>query len=79
MVRTVVIPQSSDLHLSIPDSYIGKRVEVIFFDLDEAEIDKNNTSFQLTENQENILKERLKAPKSRYISEKDSFSKLDEI
>lgn len=37
MVRTIITPQNTDLHLSIPQKYVGKRVEVTFLDLDEIE------------------------------------------
>ena len=35
MVRTVITPTQADIHLSIPENYIGKKVEITFFALDE--------------------------------------------
>lgn len=35
MVRTVITPVQTDIHLSIPENYIGKKVEITFFALDE--------------------------------------------
>lgn len=35
MIRTVVTPQNTDLHLSIPKDYIGKQIEVLLFPMDE--------------------------------------------
>jgi hypothetical protein len=35
MIKTVVIPQNNDLHLSIPNSYIGKEVEVLLYTKEE--------------------------------------------
>lgn len=35
MIRTVVIPCKNSLSLSIPNDYIGRRVEIIAFALDE--------------------------------------------
>jgi len=35
MVRTIITPTQTDIHLSIPEVYIGKKVEVTFFALDE--------------------------------------------
>jgi hypothetical protein len=37
MVRTIITPQNTDLHITIPEKYVGKRVEVTFLDLDEVE------------------------------------------
>jgi hypothetical protein len=39
MIRTVLIPDKNHFSLSIPDFYIGKRVEVIAFALDESSED----------------------------------------
>ena len=35
MVRTIITPTQKDIHLSIPENYLGKKVEVTFFALDE--------------------------------------------
>ena len=35
MVRTIITPSQTDIHLSIPERYIGKKVEITFFALDE--------------------------------------------
>ena len=35
MERTVIIPTQNNIHLSIPENYIGKKVEITFFALDE--------------------------------------------
>jgi hypothetical protein len=35
MIRTVVIPDKNFLSFSIPDKYIGKKMEVIAFVVDE--------------------------------------------
>lgn len=37
MVRTVITPTNTNIHLSIPKEYIGKRIEVTFLSLDELE------------------------------------------
>jgi len=36
MIRSVVIPENNKLSFNIPDNYIGKRVEVIAFMIDEG-------------------------------------------
>ena len=35
MIKTIVTPQSTDLVLSIPPSYVGKKVEVILYSIEE--------------------------------------------
>lgn len=35
MIKTIVIPQNNDLHLLIPNSYIGKEIEVLLYAKDE--------------------------------------------
>jgi hypothetical protein len=37
MVRTIITPENTDIHLSVPDSYVGKAVEVTVLSLDELE------------------------------------------
>ena len=36
MIRTVVTPEKNLLSINIPDKYIGKKMEVIAFALDET-------------------------------------------
>lgn len=36
MIKTIVIPKTTDLHLSIPKHYIGKQVEVLVYTSDEV-------------------------------------------
>ena len=41
MIRTKVVPTNTDLHLSIPEDYVGKEIEVMCYpvnDLTEPEI-----------------------------------------
>jgi len=40
MIRTVLIPKNTDLHLSIPKDYIGKQVEVLVYTTDEVKEEK---------------------------------------
>ena len=35
MIRSLLTPQSTDLHIAIPDNYVGKKVEVLVFPYDE--------------------------------------------
>lgn len=37
MIKTVIIPKNNKLQVSIPDSYIGKEIEVLLYSKDELE------------------------------------------
>ena len=39
MIRTVIIPDNNILSFNIPDKYIGKKMEIIAFAVDEASED----------------------------------------
>lgn len=40
MIRTIVVPKSNDLHLVIPNNYIGREIEVLLYAKDELEEEK---------------------------------------
>ncbi len=42
MIRTIVIPKNTDLHVSIPEEYIGKQIEVLVYKTDEINSTSNN-------------------------------------
>ena len=46
MIRTVVKPANRDISIKLPESFVGKQVEVIAFTVDEAQ---NNLSNQVTD------------------------------
>lgn len=35
MVRTIIRPEKTDIHLSIPQEYVGKEIEITCLSLDE--------------------------------------------
>ena len=35
MIRSLITPQTNDLHIALPDDYVGKKVEVLVFTYDE--------------------------------------------
>jgi hypothetical protein len=43
MLRTILTPEHTDIHLTIPEAYIGKPVEVTFLALDELERQRRKT------------------------------------
>lgn len=40
MIRTVVIPENTDVHLSVPENYVGRKIEVMYYPLDELTEEK---------------------------------------
>ena len=41
MIRTIITPENTDVHISIPQNYVGKKIEVLLFASDEPEDEKN--------------------------------------
>ena len=37
MIKATVTPKNTDLHISIPPGYVGKKIEVILYSLEEAD------------------------------------------
>jgi hypothetical protein len=35
MIRTTIKPENTDVHISIPDDYVGKNLEVLLYAVDE--------------------------------------------
>lgn len=40
MIKRVVTPQNNDLHLTVPNSYIGKEIEVLLYSKEELMSEK---------------------------------------
>jgi len=36
MLKTILTPDNTDVHLSIPEEYVGKKVELIMYAIDEV-------------------------------------------
>ncbi|TGK21980.1 hypothetical protein EHO61_01730 [Leptospira fluminis] len=43
MIRTRLTPKNTDLHLSIPEGYVGKSIEVRLYAIDELKEESVNT------------------------------------
>lgn len=41
MIKTLAIPQNNSYNLAIPNNYIGKKIEIIFYALDEIVEEKD--------------------------------------
>lgn len=37
MIRAIITPQNTDLHISIPQNYVGKKIEVLLYTMEEVE------------------------------------------
>jgi hypothetical protein len=77
MVRIIITPDNTNVKLSIPPDYVGRRIEVIYYPVDElveenAPATKNMSSFRgvLSEAEGNELQEYVK--KSRAEWDRDS-------
>ena len=57
MVRTVVIPQNTDIHFLIPLSYIGKEIEIIAFSKDDVKEEKKSPSQNFSSKFKGLLTE----------------------
>jgi len=44
MVRTVIIPQKTDVHIIVPENYIGKEIEVLLYATDEINEEKEDSN-----------------------------------
>ena len=44
MIRSLITPQTNDLHIALPDDYIGKKVEVLVFTYEDTNISSNSTT-----------------------------------
>jgi hypothetical protein len=40
MIKTVVTPQNNSYNLAIPNNYIGKKIEILLYALDELQEEK---------------------------------------
>lgn len=43
MIKTIVTPQNNSINLSIPNNYIGRKIEVLLFAIDELEEEKTKS------------------------------------
>ncbi len=49
MIRTIVTPKNQQISIQLPSGFVGKRVEVIAFTIDEVmeKVNANKTEFHL--------------------------------
>ncbi len=43
-IREIIIPESNKIELTIPDNFIGKRIEVIAFEIEDSLFEIQNKS-----------------------------------
>jgi hypothetical protein len=44
-IREIVVPENNKIELTIPDNFIGKRIEVLAFEIEEKISDLKGKSF----------------------------------
>ena len=49
MIRTVVTPINNDLHLILPNEYIGRKIEISYFPLDDISTSVQNSNISVTD------------------------------
>jgi hypothetical protein len=49
MIRTTITPNNKIFPLPIPEEYIGKQVEVLFYTADEGKEEKGNTKQSMSD------------------------------
>jgi hypothetical protein len=69
MIRTTITPQNTDLHITIPQEYVGKELELLVYTIDEG---KQQTNFVTAEN--TIIKLLKSAP----IMSEEEYNKFQE-
>ncbi|EKR62737.1 hypothetical protein LEP1GSC036_0160 [Leptospira weilii str. 2006001853] len=69
MIRTRLTPQNTDLHLSIPEGYVGKNIEVLLYAVDEIKDEPKKSvtmkDFRGTLSKESAAKLQKKVQKER--------------
>jgi len=43
MIRTLITPEKQDISLHVPESYIGKQIEILMYDIDELKQETSTT------------------------------------
>ena len=72
MIRTTIIPDNTDIHLSIPEEYVGKEIEVMYYpvsELTEPRVsEKKMSDFKqiLTSEEANNLQEYVKKSREEW-------------
>ena len=55
MIRTTVIPQNNQIHLSVPSNYIGKEIEVLLYSKEELNEEKTKMKTHVMSDYKGIL------------------------
>ncbi|WP_438965719.1 hypothetical protein [Flavobacterium sp.] len=70
-IRQFVKVKNHQVNITLPEDFNAEEVEVIIFA-------KSESNFQLSEEQLQILDDRLNEPESEYISSSESLNKIKE-
>jgi len=44
MVKAIVTPEQTDIHISVPQNYVGRKLEVLLYPVDELTLEITETS-----------------------------------
>lgn len=51
MTRTTITPSHNSIVLNVPEKYIGKKIEVLMFDVEEVSVEHSNSNTKLKPSQ----------------------------
>lgn len=70
-IRQFVKVKNQQVNITLPDDFIADEVEVII-------LAKNETNYQLSDEEIQLLEDRLNEPESEYITSSESLNRLKE-
>ncbi|UMQ53432.1 hypothetical protein FH582_16005 [Leptospira interrogans] len=73
MIRTRITPKNTDLHLSIPEGYVGKNIEVLLYAVDEIK-EEPKTSVTMKDFRGTLSKESAASLKDKIKKERDEWN-----
>jgi translation elongation factor EF-G len=67
MVRTLIIPKKTDVHITVPESYIGKEIEVLLYAREEIDEEKEDSKVRTMAFYKGILTSEEAAELQEYV------------
>ncbi|MFI5160119.1 MAG: hypothetical protein ACHQHN_02530 [Sphingobacteriales bacterium] len=49
MIRTIIMPENQEVSIHVPESFIGKQIEVLMYDIDELKQDETQQKQKASE------------------------------
>jgi len=76
MTRTTITPSKNNVVLPVPDEYIGKRIEVLMFDIDEVSTGSSTTQLKPSQLRGFLSKETAEAMQKHVQQSRDEWDTL---